>query len=190
MPRRISAAVRNLNSWCLSLSHRERLLVIFALGCIAAIGLQLSFTALRESINDMERMLTVRTKHLEQLAPVLQRYTTLKQRLEKMQSTYAASELTFEALTSHIDKVVRDSIGSDNYDLKKGRSSAQIGFDYEKQEFSLNVKSLSLDQLTKLLYQLEQGDKPLFLGKVDITKARDNTFGATLEIFSIRKSQA
>ena len=99
--------------------------------------------------------------------------------------------MTFEQVTKELDKIVKDSIGNDNYDLKKKSSApTEFGLEYEKQDFSLRLRSLSLEQLVKLLYQLEHGKSPLFLSKVDIVKsAKAGEFTTTMEIYSIKKQR-
>lgn len=189
MPKKITSVIRRIIGWYANLHHRERGLIIFTGICLLATAVYLVIDEVQEYVAETERMLIVRSRDLEELPRLLRRYRTLRGRLEKVQATFAASQLTFEEVTSQLDEIVRESIGSDNYDLKKGGSPTQIGFEYEKQEFTVNVKSLTLEQVTKLLYQLEQGESPLFLGNVDIImSSRDDTFNATLEIFSIRKS--
>ncbi|MCB0325728.1 MAG: type II secretion system protein M [Bdellovibrionales bacterium] len=172
----------------LALSARERLLVTVAGVSLALTGMYLGVESLQEHIAETRRLVTVRSRNLEELAGVLRRHQTLSARLGKLQTTFAEAQLTFEQVTKQLDTIVRESIGSDNYDLKVGRSPEQVGFEYEKQEFTLRVKSLSLEQVVKLLHRLEQGESPLFLGKADLVKENDRQFGATLEIFSIRKS--
>ena len=181
--------IRKFYSIVGKLSSRERLLLLFAAGCLVLTGIYIVAAALEDHVEEANRLAIVRTRDLEDLGRVLKRYQTLNGRLTKLQATFAESQLTFEEVTAQLDKVVRESIGSDKYDLKKGRPPSKLGFEYEKQEFNLKVSSVSLDQVVKLLYNIEQGKSPLFLGKVDILKAgTDNAFGATLEIFSIRKS--
>lgn len=171
------------------LNPRERALVGFTAICLFATGIYLFVEEVQAHIGDTERLITRREQQLEKLPPLLQRYRTLKARLEKMQTTFAEAEMSFEEVTAQLDKIVRESIGSDSYDLKKSRSPTQIGFEYEKQEFTLKVKSLSLEQVVSLLHKLEQGESPLFLGKVDLLKSSNGQdFSATLEIFSVRKS--
>ena len=171
------------------LNPRERILVTVASVALVVTGLYLFASFVQEQIADTERMVVVRTRHLSELYQSVGRYRTLSRRLERAQKTYAESQMTFEQVTDQLDKIVRESIGSDKYDLKRGRNLENVGRDYEKQDFTLKVPALELEQVVKLLHQLEQGDSPLFLGKVDLLKStRKHTFSATIEIFSIRKS--
>jgi hypothetical protein len=181
--------LEQIGAWFSKLSSRERILVLLT-------GVSLLFTAsfllyqtLEESIAETRRKSIVRTRDLKELGRLANRYNDLKVRLERLQTTFSAAQLSFEEVTKKIDVIVQQSIGSNTYELKRGRTPEQIGFEYEKQQFTLKVESLGLPQLVQLLYKLEQGDNPLFLGKVDISKStRDDSFAATLEIFSVRKN--
>ncbi len=173
------------------LSPRERYLVTFTLACVIGYGVYSAISEIRTYVADTKRVLALRSTQLEDLSRVVRRYKTLNSRLEKAQKTFAQSQTTFKEVTDQLDRIVRQTIGSNTHDLKKGGSPSQVGFDYEKQAFTLNVRSLSLEQVIKLLYELEQGGSPLFLGKVDIIRSSaDNSFAATLEIFSIQKKSS
>ncbi len=178
-----------LNAWFARLSQRERGLVSICLASIFVFGIYSASMKVHEYIVDTQLQLTRRTAQLEDLSRIIKRYVTLNARLERIHQTFAQSQMSFKEVTDQLDKVLRQNIGSNTYDLKKGGSPTQIGFEYEKQLFTVNVHALSLEQVTKRHFQLEHGDSPLFLGKVDLLKSSaDNTFSATLEIFSIQKS--
>lgn len=159
----------------------------------AVIGIVVYFGAgeIQERLEETPRLIQARTSDLETLGRTVGRYQTLKVRMESIETSFKESQMTFEQVTDELDKVVKESIGGGEYDLKKIRTPSSIGLSYEKQEFTLNIKSLTLDQLVRLLHRLENGDRPLFLGKVDINKPAGNSaFSATLEVFSVRKARA
>jgi septal ring factor EnvC (AmiA/AmiB activator) len=187
----IKAYIRRITIWFNRLSSRESSLILFASLALLAYGLYSAVEMIGEDIEDTKRLVTVRKQNLDELSQVASRYKTLKTRLTRLQESFSKSEMTFEEVTSQIDAIVRKSIGSDDYDLKKGRTPTQIGFEYEKQQFTLKVNSLTLEDVVRLLYNLEQGESPLILGKVDLRKLpRKQEFTTSLEIFSVRKSKA
>jgi hypothetical protein len=189
MAKSVASFVRHFTLWFLRLNNRERTLICVTGICLLGFAVYTVAAQIELYIVNTERVLAVRTQQLDELSRVIQRYKSLKGRLERVQRTFAQSQMTFKEVTDQLDKIVRQTIGNNTYDLKKGGSPSQIGFEYEKQAFTLNIRSLTLEQVTRLLYQLEQGDSPLSLGKVDVIKApADNTYSATLEIFSIQKS--
>ena len=98
--------------------------------------------------------------------------------------------MTVDQVYTELDRIVRDAIGADNYDLKKSQTTTAVGPNSEEQAFTLRIRSLSIEQLVKLLYQLEHGKAALFLGKVDIIKnTQPGTFSATLEVSSVRRKK-
>ena len=174
----------------MALNQREKLLV----GAAGLFGiffvLQTTFGLVNESIDDTRLRVGQRTAQLQEIASILKRYQSLKQRRDVLQTTYEESQMTFEQVTIELDRIVRDAIGNDNYELKKPPSTTKFGFDYEKQEFTLIIKALSREQRVKLLHQIEQGGRPIFLSKVDIAKSQSGTeYSAVLEIYSIGKSR-
>lgn len=186
--KRAALQIKKLQQMFFTLSKREQWLIGF-IGVFAIV--YASMTVYEQYSNyqeDFSRILTQRERDIENLDTVLTRYTTLNTRLTRLQKTFDESQMTFEQVTTELDKIVKESIGSDNYDLKKTRAPGRLGVDYEKQDFTLSIKSLTLAQLVELLYQLDHGSKPMFLGRVDITRSNSKgDFSASLEIYSIRK---
>ncbi len=186
---RASIKFDQLSTWFFRLSVRERVLLVVTSVALFLTACLFAYQAVQESIAETRRRTIVRTRNLNDLGRLANRYNDLKERLDRLQTTFSAAQLSFEEVTKKIDVIVQQSIGTNTYELKRGRTPEQIGFEYEKQQFTLKVDSLELPQLVQLLYKLEQGDNPLFLGKVDISKStRDESFAATLEIFSVRKN--
>lgn len=181
---------RRILHWYTALSQSERVIVSVALVGVLLAGVYELGLGIDEYVKKNNRAVTIRKTQLEEVQKILKRYVTLKARQEGLQKTFAQSEMTFEQVTAQLDHIVRDSMGNDNYDLKKSRTPTPFGFEYEKQEFTVNIKSLTIQQLVKLLYQLEQGERPVFLSKLDIVRSTvSNDYGATLEVYSIAKAQ-
>ena len=182
-------SLKKLKMFFSSLNPRERIFVVLALGGLSIYLIALPFLAVVEWKEENDRLVVLRTRDLENITHTTQKYRVLNQRLEKLQTKFDQSQMSFERVTSDLDAIVKKSIGSDNYNLKKTRAEQEHGAGFRKQDFSLRVNSLSLDQLVKLLHNLEHGESPLFLRKVNIAKARKGSaFRANLEIFSIRKA--
>lgn len=184
-------SLKKFETWFKSLSGRERSLVGATILVVSIWFLGIPVGLLRDYITGTQHLITKRTHDLDELSHLLRRNHTLDQHLKKLQATFQESQMTFEQVTTELDKVVKTSIGNENYDLKKTRPPSPFGLDFEKQDFALNIRSLTLEQLVTLLYNLEQGKRPLFLGKLDLVQAPPTgTFTATLEIFSISKPKA
>lgn len=191
MKNSIQAEMKKVSLWMSKFNKRETTLILFTGVCLIMFAIYSGIEMVQENLADTKRLTIVRQRNLEEINNIASRYKTLKTRLVKLQDSFAKSEMTFEEVTKEIDAIVKKSIGSDDYDLKKGRTPTQIGFEYEKQQFTLNVSSIKLNDVVKLLYNLEKGKSPLILGKVDLRKIqKDQFFSASLEIFSVRKSKA
>ena len=186
---RLSSSIRKLVHSYTGMKTSEKYLVGAVVVFLVFFLLQQAAGLVGESLEGSRELVAQRKTQMQEIGIVLKRYANLRQRKVALQETYDRSQMTFEQLSSELDKVVRDAIGSDNYELKKPHPPVAFGFEYEKQEFSLIVKTLTLDQLVKLLYQIEHGERPIFLSKVDINKALSGTdFSAVLEIYSISKA--
>lgn len=173
-----------------AMNPRERLLVGAVLLMTVVFCVHQTVLAVTGMIEEDKRVLARRTEELSKAAQLLKRYESLRARRERLQTTFASSQMTFEQVVSQLDRVVRDSIGNDNYDLKRSRTPTPFGLDYEKQDFTLVLKDLSLEQLVKLLYQLEAGERPLFLSRIDLARTlTEGSYTATLELFSIRRAE-
>ena len=152
---------------------------------------QQAVTSFQEYVDTNELLVIKRTSELESIGKSLKRYQTLRNRRETLQATFAQSQMTYEQVVNQLSKLVRDTIGNDNFELKKSRTPAPFGLDFQKQEFTLSIKAISMEQLVKILYQIEQGERPLFLSKVDITRLiQAGDYSASLEIYSINKSSS
>jgi len=171
------------------LNDREQMLLVVM---FFAILLTISYLAIESALTSFaqnERILNVRKSQLQGIVESGSRYKDLNNRLSLLQSSFAESEMTFEQVTLELDNIVKDSIGSNDYELKKGRAPKELGFDYEKQQFSLKVTAVELDESIKLLHNLENSKSPFLIGKVDFKRyGRKDKFSVNIEIYSIRKS--
>jgi len=180
---------KKTSAWFVGAKQSERLSALL-LG-FTLIGVLIYFPV--DSLNSYLDQVSVETVNrrleLEQVNRLLGQYKTLNSRLDRLKSSFDESLMTFEEVTTAIDQIVKQSIGSDSYSLQKLGNPSELGFDYEKQDFQITIRKTNLEQVVKLLYNIEQGERPLFLGNVNLTKALNkDEFVATLKIFSVRKS--
>lgn len=184
-----SPFVRRLKTSVIALSVRERLILAGVALVVVFLAGQSAVEAVQDQIDATRRLVGARTQQLKDLDKVLAHYLSLVERRDNLQETYAHSQMSFEQVTNELDRIVRTAIASDNYELKKPNPPKPFGFEYEKQDFSLIIKSLNIQQLVTLLHEIEHGSRPIFLSKVDITKSLTGIdFGAVLEIYSIAKA--
>jgi len=174
-----------------ALSLRERWLVILAFVGLGLWGATEMYSVAQASQESSEVEIARRSAQLRTLSVALQRYRVLSAKVRSIEETYAKSELSVEQVFTELDKVLKGIIGSDPYDLRPTNVVTSLGSQAEQQSFVLRIRSITLEQLVKLLYELEQGKVPLSLGKLDLTKgSQPGNFAATLEISSIRRKRA
>ncbi len=172
---------------------REKVIIgITLLVAVGYYGTTLPLMALQEYLTEQEDLAQVRKKQLEETVRYLAKYRDLDAHLKRLKSTFDELQLTFGQVYDRVDKIVKESIGNDNYVLKRSHDPEPLlgSTDYEKQDFTLSVKALSLEQLVKLLYELEKGDTPLVVGKVNIKRSfNKGELQVELEIGSLAKRQ-
>lgn len=174
--------------WYANLASRERLLVLWAVIGMMCVSVYLACDEYFRYIDNLRRNTVQRQRDLEELNNLLARYDHQSRRLELVRETFTESQLTFEEVTTELDGLVRKSIGSDNYDLQQTKSPADIGDEFERQEFKIAIKELDLKQLVTLLYNIEYGKTPIFLSKLDMKRSPNHkSVAATLEISSVRQ---
>jgi exonuclease VII small subunit len=117
--KRLSATTRKMTQGFLSLSQRERVILSLAAVALLFVAGQEVASSVENSIDETRRQVQVRTQQLKDLERALTRYTSLKQRRDTLQASFAQSQMSFEQVTNELDRIVRTAIGSDNYELKK-----------------------------------------------------------------------
>jgi hypothetical protein len=175
--------------WFYTLSSRERVLVggVVIFGAVVILWNGVQF--LSESIVDNGRYISQRRSDYMNLLSDLRRYRQLDDRVKSLEATFEKSEMTLEQVTTEIDRIVRESIGSDNYELQKSSSTEEVGATLQQQGFTLSLRSITLDQLVQLLFKLESGKSPLLLGKVELERrGATPEMRALIEVSSISKS--
>ena len=180
--------LKSFTSWIAGLSPREKFICGLAIaGSFAYFIIYLPAISLQEHLAENERTLLVRQHALEELQGLLGRYIELTGRLEKVQSTFDESQMTYEQVTAEIDRIAKAALEGDECELGK-RSSSTLPKGYQKQDFVLKCKNLTTKHLVKLLFDLENDKNPLFVGKVQVSRrGRGGKLQGTIEISTIGK---
>ncbi len=183
--------LKKVVTWFSSLKRSEKTLIAIV-GCFLSLYfLTMPVLAVFDYVDENKRQINVRRVQLQDTMEHVKKYRQLDERLKSVQSTFQELQLTFQQVYEEVDRIVKDSLGNDNYLLKRASEPEALGADYQRQDFSLKIDALNLDQLVKLLYHLERGKTPLFLSKVDLAKSsfKAGEFQATLELTSVGKRQ-
>ena len=193
--------IQNLLSAFHARPKRERLLIV---GAISAILIWLAIEALQGSISNFggqQSKIVDRTRDLAKLQFSVAKYNKLSSRLANLEKTYANSELSVEQVYAEVESIVKGALANKNpsdkgpttegYELRSVGAIVSISETVQQQGYSLKLKALSLNQLVDLLYRLEQGKAPLFLGRLEIAKgSQPGIFSANLELSSLRKKRS
>ena len=179
----------NTPPWFQRLSTREQRLVAISFGAIVVYLLFLLVAPLFEGGDTTELQISRLKQQQREIAILARKYNSLKANRDSLQEVFIRSQLSFEQVSQELDKIIRNTIGSDNYDLKRSSSTGEFGLGFKRQDFVVTVKSLNQSQLVALLNHLDRREKPIFLTKVDLTRntGTEPSISATMEIFTIGK---
>ena len=175
-----------------TLSPRERVIVgISALALLITLAyFAISYSL--ESTRIKAAKKTVRQGDLAEIHYLLKQHSQLEKKLSAVEEAFSNAEMSFEQITSEVDKFVKQSLGSDvKYDFKrKGQNATSLGDEFEKMTYILSLNSITLDQTVKFLYNFEQGKSSLTMGKVNMRRnSSQDSFQTTFDIFSVRRKE-
>jgi hypothetical protein len=182
-------AKKKFASWYLQLSPREKLIIGITTTAVVFFAIYGSLS-LAFNLSDSLETKIVRGKiQAEELVAKLNRYNEVNETYKRLQEQFEQSQTTFEDVAVTLDSIrEKSNIKKENFDFAT-ESIVDIGLEYKKQEYTLTVKNLSLKELVDLLYTIEQKAKSLFMGDVDIVKARaEDSFRVTINLSNIRKT--
>ncbi len=175
-----------------ALNPRERLVVGLSffglLGVLVYFGVSYSL----ESTRIKAAKKTVRQGDLAEIHYLLKQHAQLEKKLNAVEEAFSNAEMSFEQITSEVDKFVKKSLGADvKYDFKRrGQNATSLGDEFEKMTYVLSLNSITLDQTVKFLYNFEQGKSSLTMGKVQMARnSSQDSFRTTFDIFSVRRKE-
>jgi hypothetical protein len=169
---------------------RERLLVGGAVLVVFGWLLLEGGQSVVGSFGSSDAALDARVSEINSLERTVSDYIKLASRLASLERSYASSEMSVEQVYAEVENVVREALGNDGYELRPSGANVSISDTAEQQVYALKLRALSLKQLVDLLYKLEQGKAPLFLGRLEVNKGtQQGIFSANLELSSIRRKR-
>jgi len=184
---KIKLSIRN---WFRSLSNRERNLVIIAGISSVVVLLWMIFETTVEIKNSYENKIRSDQFAVEEVVKLSERLHGLESRLTELTTLYLNSTLSYEELTRHLDKVIKEKIGSDAYTLNRSKETEDIGTSFQMQRFTIKIAQVNLAQITELLLAFETGPPRMFLQKADISRGRNADFlSLSLELASIQNKK-
>lgn len=180
-----------IRSWFLTLSQREKIGVGLAGLVLVVYMISLPFSWFSENYDETQRLIGIRKEHLRQTTELLARYSALNEQLVSARANYDRSQMSYGDVIARVQQVVQQATNTqDVLELNRMGESESVGLNYRKERFALRIPSIELNQLVEVLYQLEHGDNPLFLERLELNSTtKKGFFRIALSFSSIQKQQ-
>ena len=173
------------------LTPRERLIVSAAAGAMVLFFIGNLIGGGISSLENTKSMAVKRQEDLNSISRLSQRYAQLNDKQKKVKASYQQAAMTFQQVTVELDSLIKDTLGTADFSLENTQEVLEAEKDFNRQEFKIVLRSVTLEQLVGILYRIENGPAPLFLGKVDLaTSPAGNSLSATLSVYTIFKKDA
>lgn len=180
--------VKEITSYFSNLSKRERSIVTLTGIALIVGAAYLAYQSYTDFIEGNKAKLQLRVAELKELPVVISKYKALNSRFTKLEQNLSQSQMSLEAVTKEVDKIVKEALGSSDYifnNLPRNEDDKLMGR-FQRQQYKITIDKVSIEQLVKLLHSLEQGKSPLFIEEIDLPRIRSkDEFKAVLYINSI-----
>jgi hypothetical protein len=176
--------------WFRRLSTRERILVtILASAFLMLIPVYIG-TSIRDVTKSSETKVVRARADFETLQSSIDRYKQLRSKRDELTTKYLSSSVTYEKLTSYLDKVVKRELSDATYELKPSKDDVKISDNFLAKKYSLKIKEALFAELPSLLKSLEDGPPPLFIQRMDISKSPSlGKISIQLEVVTIEEGK-
>ena len=183
--------ISRIKNWYFVLSQRERLAIGLTSLVLSFYLLLLPINWFRIDYQDNQRLIGIRKLQYTQISELFLRYQTLNEQLVKVRSSYDKSQMSYGDVIARVQQVVQQTTETtDLLELDRMGEPESIGLNYRKQRFTLKIPSVELPQLIDILFQLEHGDNPLFLERLELNSTNSKgAFRINLLLSSIQKQQ-
>ncbi|MFZ5570398.1 MAG: type II secretion system protein GspM [Thermodesulfobacteriota bacterium] len=152
------------------LNRRERLVVYSAAGILLALLLfQLLVAPIFAKHKRMRTAVTGRMATLNEIRILTKEYEALRQETERSSQLVAMREKGF-TLFSFLDKLAGAAGVKDNISYMKPSESASPNSQLKKSIVEMELRNISLEQLTNFLYGVETAGKLVNVKRLSITK--------------------
>lgn len=170
-----------------SLSLRERLLIKITATSLVVVFVYWSINSIVNIHHDLNLSSIRKEASISQIEQLANKHKNLKTKLLNLTTKYLNSSLSYEQLTNHLDKIAKNELGPDSYELIPSREKIELGTDFLAQKFTIKIRKCSFEQIVNIMKSLEQGPPPVFVQKVDIAKSSDQKSNSVIfEIVSIQ----
>jgi hypothetical protein len=172
------------------LSRRERT-IIALLGVVAGcMGLWMAYEPIGQRFDEQWVRLEKATETVRTSSASLERYVKLKSRRDMIEREYRGVEIK-EGAYAHIENLIRTKLGLSSGFTIKDSSPKSMGGNFEQTTYTVKFPVPTLQPLVDLLKEIVNGQRPLLLSSLEITKTRrGDLLDVSFEVVSIRESAA
>ena len=187
---RVAAARAAVVAEYQKLSRRERT-IITLLGVVAGcMGLWMAYEPIGQRFDEQWIRLEKATETVRTSSASLERYVKLKSRRDMIEREYRGVEIK-EGAYAHIENLIRTKLGLSSGFTIKDSSPKSMGGNFEQITYTVKFPVPTLQPLVDLLKEIVNGQRPLLLSSLEITKTRrGDLLDVSFEVVSIRESAA
>ncbi len=177
---------RRLEQLLERLAPRERVLVGAAAVATVLIALWTVASLLTDRRATLVAQITASERDLQEMQGLRDRYLRLRAEDEVVRRRLASGGADF-SLFSHLEGVTRDVLPRERV-AAMNPSTRNVSEDLQEEDVEMRLSGISLRELVALLYQVEKGDLPLLVSRVQMKKRFDQpyVFDTTLVVARLR----
>ncbi|HMO17386.1 MAG TPA: hypothetical protein PKA63_04630 [Oligoflexia bacterium] len=182
-----------LRSWYFKLSLRERRLILGLTVCFFIVFIWLLLDWFITTRSNLYQSVTKSKITLSDTLILADRLRGLEDRLTELTTLYLNSTLSYEEVTSALDKIIKEKVGTATYSLTRSSNDLSgeenfLGDSFKLEKFTVKIAEISLEKATSLIVGLENGPPKMFIQRADLTKSRSGeSLSLTLELASIEE---
>lgn len=163
--------VHSVLMWYRHLSGREKVLVLTLASAFLLLIPYFLMDIVSAGMKSQEQKVTRARAEFDTLQSSLERYKQLRNKKDELTTKYLSSSVTYEKLTSYLDKVVKRELHDASYELKPSKDDTKISDEFLAKKYSLKIKEASFADIPAFLKALEDGPPPLFIQRLDFNKS-------------------
>ena len=172
--------------WHLNINKREK---IFLCAGAALVFLTIFYAAVvsyKGLMAGFDRKIALRQKYIKEMTSLKGDIFLLQERITEAEKKVSLS-LNF-SLFSFMEQKVQESAGRENLVFMRPKPTAQRG-DFEEISLEVKLEKINLEQVTRLIYEIEAADVPLHINTLQIRSRKPNTalLDVTMDISTLRK---
>lgn len=165
-----SLNIEDLKQKFLNLSAREQFLVFATVAICLIYVLNFALENISNLNTVQKERLNVAERDLNAMPNVVERHMALKLRQKSAEKEFENIKLSDGAL-AHIENLIKDVAGIPQGYLIKDKAPQKFSEKYQQLPFQVTFNTTDFERLINFLMELENGEKPLILSSLNLTKS-------------------